>query len=180
MKNSIFFLCLFIYSISNLFSQTSPIEIETCIPEEPPIFIGEPFPTGCDLYGDLECDFVIDATNVASFVTGGYFNDMVVCIEVDLSTDWTLSFDNCLVKISEGVSININGKYGNLEIKNNSHLFACEGLWNGIVVDNTVSRINTNESVIEDAEIAIYANQGSPRLWINNSSFGSHLVTIFY
>ena len=94
----------------------------------------------------------------------------------------SFTFQNCIVKIEPGSQIIIWPNVINsvsLTI-DNSKLFACENMWDGIVLNNNTSIHTKNNSVIEDAIIAIKANNKSNcDLIIEKTTFNRNDVGIY-
>ncbi|NOT36323.1 MAG: hypothetical protein HOP11_02970 [Saprospiraceae bacterium] len=75
-------------------------------------------------------------------------------IQQDFIVDANFAFISCKLKFDPGVKIIINQSI-RLSL-NNSHLFSCTGFWKGIEV-NSYSFINSfNNTLIEDAEKAVF------------------------
>lgn len=118
---------------------------------------------------------MINSSNNTSSQIGSGLTDMVVCIEANFTINTTeFTFDNCIVKISPGVTITVDG-VRKLVIKD-SKLFACEQMWEGITL-NWFSTIETQSSTIEDANIAIYS-QNLSGLSIIGTTFNRNRVGI--
>jgi hypothetical protein len=106
-----------------------------------------------------------------------------VRIQGDFTVLADFEFNNCWVSISPGVKI----KVGNNSIVpeprlnvNNSRLFCCVGLWNGIDMEDG-ARVNTsNGSRIEDAKTAIIAdcNNFTNTLSLQNTTFNRNRVGV--
>ncbi len=144
-------------------------------PTESATFTGLANSTLCDDYGDLNCEFVIDASNASSSQIGSNLTGLVVCIETNFTINNNFTFDDCTVKISPGVIINVMNSF-TFKIKD-SKLFACEEMWDGIKL-NFGSRVETSNSNIEDADKAIQSSTAS-RLYITGTTFNRNRVGIF-
>lgn len=152
-------------------------------------FSGLPAPTLCEQNPNFVCTTMIgDGTSfsrssmLGSIITGN------VCIIGDFEVNTPFRFQNATVKISLGVLItvaaspNFYDAGGTLEI-DNFKLFACVGLWKGITLGFLSSISTFNNSKIEDAKIAIFANTYSSlsiqQTTFNQDSIGIALETPF-
>jgi hypothetical protein len=107
----------------------------------------------------------------------------VVYVQGDFTVLANFEFNNCWVSISPGKKI----KVGNNSIVaepllnvNNSRLFCCNGLWNGIDMEDG-ARVNTsNGSRIEDATTAIIAdgNNFTNTLSLQNTTFNRNRIGV--
>ncbi|MEL6864714.1 MAG: T9SS type A sorting domain-containing protein [Bacteroidota bacterium] len=85
-------------------------------------------------------------------------------------------FNNYVIKMLPGSKITVkNGSQ--LTIKNNSRLFACNEMWEGIIVEDGASLV-VEESTIEDANIAIHAQDGAS-VSITNSTFIRNFMGVY-
>jgi hypothetical protein len=172
-------------------SSTSAQEAELFkCPEKEYKFSGSPAETLCDENQNFICETEIGVGTPfpksslwGASITGN------VCIIGDFKIDAPFSFQSAKVKINPGVTISVDGSPNGLDPGstlsiNNSKLFACNGLWKGIRLAGFLSAIGTsNNSVIEDAEIAIYASGftalGIQQTIFNRNRIGIELVTPF-
>lgn len=83
------------------------------------------------------------------------FSNQNLEIVGDIIADESISFNNCLLRFSNGKSIFVN-KDKVLDIKY-SELFSCDKLWKGIVLDNE-ARVDLFGCNIEDAHTVILTN----------------------
>ncbi len=155
--------------------------------KEEPTFAGRPGQALCEMYAGFDCAMQIGtgttfpkSSLIGASVTGN------VCIVGDFEVDVPFTFQDAVVKINPGVEIAITGRPngfdggGWLSI-NNSKLFACNALWKGITLGPLATISTAGNSVIEDAETAIYAS-GPTTLYIQQTTFnrnrtGIHLIT---
>ncbi len=119
------------------------------------LFTGVPEMTLCEQFPNFVCSqqigvgtSITHSSQIGNYITGN------VCIVGDFIIDNYFIFYDAVVKVNEGVKISTNGS-SQLTIER-SKLFACNGLWKGIVLGQATSII-TKSSTIEDAEIAILA-----------------------
>jgi hypothetical protein len=107
----------------------------------------------------------------------------VVYIQGDFTVLADFEFNNCWVSISPGKKIKVGDNTIVAEPRlnvNNSRLFCCNGLWNGIDMENG-ARVNTsNGSRIEDATTAIIAdgNAFTNTLSLENTTFNRNRVGV--
>ena len=96
----------------------------------------------------------------------------------DFTIDVNFTFQDDDVKINEGSNINM---YGNRTLTiNNSNLFACEGMWDGIIMNNGCTVTVENGTHIEDALTAINSsNKNSTSINISNTIFNRNDIGVF-
>ncbi len=147
-------------------------------------FEGEAGLTLCDQHGEILCDIevgvgtpITHSSQIGSTFTGN------VCVKGDFRIDKSFKFLNCTVKIDPGVTIFVQTPqqpfFSHLLTIDNSKLFACDDLWNGIVMSNSTTVSTKNGTEIEDAEIAIRAqNTQYSNLLISNTTFNRNRVGI--
>jgi len=133
--------------------------------EETPTFTGLPEQTLCQKYPNFNCEIQIGAGTQfpKSSLLGSAMLSGNVCVVGNFEVDVPFTFQNALVKINPGVTIAItpspNGYDSGSSLGiDNSKLFACSGLWKGITLGQLSSIGSWNNSVIEDAETAIFAS----------------------
>jgi len=157
-------------------------------PEKEYKFSGFPAETLCDENPNFVCETEIGVGT--PFPKSSLWGASITgngCIIGDFEIDAHFSFQNATVKINPGVTISVAGSPngydpGSSLSINNSKLFACTGLWKGIRLLGFLSSIGTsNNTVIEDAEIAIYTNSltalGIQQTTFNRNRVGIELVT---
>ncbi len=144
------------------FAQTPPLQ--PC-QEETPTFTGLPEQTLCQKYPNFNCEIQIGTGTQfpKSSLLGSSSLSGNVCVIGNFEVDVPFAFQNALVKIDPGVTIAIapspNGyDSGSQLVIDNSKLFACSGLWKCITLGQLSSIVTWNNSVIEDAETAIFAS----------------------
>lgn len=89
-------------------------------------------------------------------LSGSYSNYNFTCLgDITIPGNLTASFTNCTFLMSPSTRINVTGK-ATLNILN-CHLYGCDKLWDGIYLKGQIGgNLNINNSVIEDANIAIW------------------------
>ncbi|NUO01820.1 MAG: T9SS type A sorting domain-containing protein [Saprospiraceae bacterium] len=146
-------------------------------------FSGIPEQTLCELYPNFNCQTQIGAgTQFSKSSLLGTSISGNVCIVGDFEVDANFTFLNALVKINPGVKIIVaespNGYSGGSTLGiNNSKMFACNSLWKGITLGFLSVIATSNNSVIEDAEKAIFANVPAG-LYIQKTTFNRNRVGI--
>lgn len=115
----------------------SPFE---CQETEPP-FTGTPTPTLCEQFASSDCDVPQTIGAGTAYPKSSLIGPSIsgfVCIQGDFLVDEPFSFEHAIVRISPNVKIAIQGSvspYGSpgssLAI-NDSKLFACTDMWEGI------------------------------------------------
>lgn len=179
---NLFLLILLILFITRLgLAQTPPL-----LPcqEETPTFTGIPEQTLCEQYPNFSCEIQIGAGTPfpKSSLLGSATLSGNVCVVGDFEVDVPFTFLNALVKINPGVTIAVKPSPNGYDVGsslgiNNSKLFACTGLWKSITLGHLSSISSWNNSVIEDAETAIYAT-GFCALSIQQTTFNRDRVGI--
>ncbi len=169
---------LFLIGMGFVQSGFSQIVTDPCEAESYP-FTGVPEQTLCEQYPNFIPDITIGAntiitnsSQIGTSITGNVF------IDGDFIIDNIFTFDNAIVKIKPGYTIIVqnNHLFDYLSI-DNSKLFACDGLWKGIVLGAGAQIFTNNFSIIEDAEIAIFADKRSA-LVIQKTTFNRNRVGI--
>lgn len=140
--------------------------------------------TLCNQYGDFTADYTIgEGTAITHTSLIGTSLSGNIYIKGDLIVDNGFTFYNSIVKIAPTVSIFVAPRYSPL-IKyqltlDNSKLFACDGLWNGIILDDSANIQTKNGTEIEDAETGILVrNKMSNALHITNTVFNRNRIGI--
>ena len=143
-------------------AQTPPLLL---CQEETPVFTGFPEQTLCEKNPNFNCEIQIGTGTPfpKSSLLGSPTLSGNVCVVGNFEVDAPLTFVDATVKITPSVTITItpslNGYDGGSSLGiNNSKLFACDGLWKGITLGQLSSIASWNNSVIEDAETAIFAS----------------------
>lgn len=152
--------------------------------EETPTFTGVPEQTLCEKYPNFSCETQIGEGTAfpKSSLLGTSSLSGNVCVVGDFEVDVPLTFLDAIVKINPGVTIAIAPSPNGYDVGsslgiNNSKLFACNGLWKGIILGQLSSISSWNNSVIEDAETAIYAS-GYCNLSIQQTTFNRDRIGI--
>lgn len=78
-----------------------------------------------------------------------------VSVEGDFVINFPIKFENCIIKFSENAELKVESQ--RKLILDNSKLFSCDGMWDGILLDYSSSIESSNQTEIEDASIAINA-----------------------
>ncbi|MEM1319296.1 MAG: T9SS type A sorting domain-containing protein [Bacteroidota bacterium] len=135
-------------------------------------FTGVASQTLCELNGEKEFDIILGTTvDRTSQLTGNSVTGNIHIID-DFIVDKSFSFVDCLIKIEPGVSIQVVPS-GGIPISpfssttltlDNSKLFTCDDLWQGIVMGLFSVVRSQNGTIIEDAQNAIFSNVKS---WIS-------------
>ena len=88
----------------------------------------------------------------------------------------TFNLNNVILRMGAGASINIQPN-GVLNVTNQSHLFSCQDLWQGIVMQkSSVLNFNT-DSWLEDAIIGVESMSGA-RFTINTGIFNRNYIDV--
>jgi len=151
---------------------------DPCAPNEYP-FIGVPAPNLCEQYGSLDYNVQVGSesgtgiTNSSQLGTSFSGN---IWIKGTFYIDNNFSFVNSIVKIDPGATILVLPPSSSTISKSftidNSKLFACAQMWNGIVLSNNTTIFTKNGTEIEDADVAIKAdNIQFSTLVIENTTF---------
>lgn len=125
----------------------------------------------CGVYPDIltQADFDLGSPTIT-----GNFN-LNTSVVIDTASHITISGAN--IAIAPGVSITIQSN-ASLLIDSASHLFACDDMWRGIVVEsNGILSIN-HGSIIEDAQFGARLADGA-HLNAYNSTFQRNFVSIY-
>ncbi len=161
------------------FAQTAPCQTEAapCAENEYPFrFPSADFPL-CQLYGNVPCDLEVGGSNSithSSQLDNPYTGTL--CIKGTFFIDNDFSLVNSIVHIDPGVTILVlppaPGSPDLTFTIDNSKLFACGNMWNGIVLSNHTTIHTLGNTRIEDARAAIKAD---------NIQFGTLIIenTIF-
>ncbi len=137
-------------------------ETDPCAPSEYP-FIGAPEATLCDQHGNLICNVEVGSTTLITHSSQlGTTYTGNVCVKGTFYIDNNFKFINCVVKIDPGSTIIVLPPHSPIVSRiftiDNSKLFACSGMWNGIQLSNNTAISTKNNTVIEDAIAAIKAD----------------------
>jgi len=171
-----FFLSLLIFFTSlqlSLSAQKGEIDskLTDCLDEQEYTFTGVPEKTLCEDYSDFNCQIEIgegtqypQSSLLSSSISGN------VCVVGDFEINSAFTFLNAIVKINSGVTISVSGNSTGFSESstlyiNNSKMFSCNNMWNGITLGEYSRIFTSNNSIIEDAEKAIFAS-GLTRLFI--------------
>lgn len=160
----------------------SQTEADPCAPSEYP-FIGTQEATLCRLV-NLTCDVevgvgtpITHSSQLGTSYTGN------VCVKGDFHIDNNFKFINSVVKIEPGATILVLPpsipQIGRIFTIDNSKLFACDDMWNGIKLSHNTTISTKNNTVIEDAVVAIKAdNIHFSVLLIENTTFNRNEIGI--
>ena len=147
-------------------------------------FTGTAATTLCEEFGSINFDLIIGQGTSITYTSqiGPVYSGNVFVIG-DLVVDNGIKFQNNVIKIAPSVTIFVQApnvpfvKYA-LTL-DNSKLFACTGLWNGIVLDNSSNILTQNGTEIEDAEKAISAEGTvANKLNITRTTFNRNRIGI--
>ncbi|NOT38622.1 MAG: T9SS type A sorting domain-containing protein [Saprospiraceae bacterium] len=95
----------------------------------------------------------------------------------DLNIDKDFSFIGCKLMFDPAVKVTI--KPGIKLTIDNSHLFSCTLLWEGIKLEAGAKIEMKNYSRVEDAEKAIERLGGGVQMWISNTTFNKNRFGLF-
>ncbi len=149
---------------------------DPCAPNEYP-FIGVPAPNLCGQYGSLEYNVQVGiGTPITHSSQLGTSYSGNIWVVGDFRIDNSFTFVNSIVKINPGVTILMlpppSAMVSRIFTIDNSKLFACDQMWNGIVLSNNNTIFTKSGTVIEDAVAAIKAdNIQFSTLMIENTAF---------
>ena len=178
---------LFLSIFSNLSAQTaiSLEEIASCDFVEFPPESTAPEPTLCEQSKSVIYDLEIgigasSGITQSSQLPNGLLFQKNVRIVGNFTVNSFCSFENVVASINANVSINVNGQ-GTIFNVTNSKLFACQGLWTGIVMNAENQEVSVLEGTsIEDARNAIRSS-GVKRsnIIIENSDFNRNVYGVY-
>lgn len=100
-----------------------------------------------------------------------------IYISGDFEIDANCTFLNNIVKVAPGVKITVKPRSYYTFTLDNTKIFACGDLWEGIFVDYSAVLISKNGTQIEDAEKAIFTDQNA-YLTVNNTTFNRNNIGI--
>ncbi|MBI1228468.1 MAG: T9SS type A sorting domain-containing protein [Bacteroidetes bacterium] len=151
---------------------------DPCAPNEYP-FTGTAAPNLCGQYGSLEYNVQVgsqSATGINNSSQLGTSYSGYIWIKGTFYIDNNFSFVNSIIKIDPGSTILVLPPSSSTISKSftidNSKLFACAQMWNGIVLSNNTTIFTKNGTEIEDADVAIKAdNIQFSTLMIENTTF---------
>jgi hypothetical protein len=118
----------------------------------------------------------------ASQITGAN-----IFIAGNFNVNTNLIFKNCIIKIAQGVKIEVfNAVTQNLPTKvsfvlDNSKLFCCEGMWTGIQINHDVGGYikTSNHTVIEDMANGIIGTSKKAVYSIENTRFNRNYISLW-
>ncbi len=145
-------------------------------------FTGTPEATLCSQYGNTLCVAIGANTGApkASDLTSNVIQGSI-CVQGNFIVDVPFTFKNCFVQVSPGAAIIVDMPVypapTNSLTLDNAKLFACHQLWKGIEMKVNTWIVSKNSTIIEDAEIAIKANEiFFNRFDITNTTFNRDRV----
>ncbi|HMQ59285.1 MAG TPA: T9SS type A sorting domain-containing protein [Flavilitoribacter sp.] len=147
-------------------------------PQEPPVFTGPPETTLCEMYGNLNFTLTVGAgTPFPGTGQWTSFPAQNIFITGDFTIEEDFDITGKTIKIAPGAQI-ILSSVATLTL-DNSKLFACSGLWEGIIM-NAFSKVRTrNNTRIEDAETALRSvNEQNTSLELENTIFNRNRVGV--
>lgn len=166
--------------VQTTFGQT---EENPCSPSDYS-FLGVPEATLCDQFGNLTCNVEVGfGTPITHSSQLGTIYSGNVCIKGDFRIDNNFKFINCVIRIDPGVTIFVLPPHApavnHIFTIDNSKLFACEEMWNGITLFSNTTISTKNGTIIEDALAAIKAdNIQFSTLLIENTTFNRNEIGI--
>lgn len=101
--------------------------------------------------------------NVSSVFPPGGVTGQNIHITGVLTVDNSFNFGSCNIVMEPGSRIEVQSP-AVLYITSNTHIYTCDGMWDGINLQNGSSLQIVNASIIEDALNAVTVNQGSTAL----------------
>ncbi len=150
--------------------------LEDCFEVPPPTFTGTP--TLCEQFSGN--DFSVKIGNGTQYLTSSDIGNSIsgnVLIVGNFTIDAPFTFTDAIVQIMPDKAISVYK--GNTLTITNSKLFACNGLWRGIRM-NDLTEIKIRTSTIEDAEETINASERSyVTLDISTTTFNRNYDNIF-
>lgn len=156
---------LFIFLVATITSRSTAQEAAWKCPDKTYGFTGLRTPTLCEQNPNFQCETQIGLGT--PFPKASLLNSSVlsgnVCVVGNFEVDVPFTFQSAVVKINSGVTIAVNPSPNGYDSGSwlgidNSKLFACNGLWNGITLGHLSAITTWNHSEIEDAEKAIFAS----------------------
>ena len=131
--------------------------------------MGEPFPFALELGEGTQYPKASDLAGVSLPISLSIVNDFRV--------DVNFSFTGKNVAIAEGATIDLDQ---NISFTlDDSNLFACEGMWDGILLDHGCVFTSMNNTIIEDALVAVSVdNKDDVTLDITRTIFNRDLIGI--
>ncbi|NBC05580.1 MAG: hypothetical protein GVY26_00120 [Bacteroidetes bacterium] len=141
-------------------------------------FTGVPETTLCEELGDITYDLFIGVgTPITHSSQISPLPSKQIRIVGDFTIDNNFLLDLAVVNIDPGVSILMDAN-ATLTI-DNSKLFACTGMWNGIVMSDFTTVRTRNNTEIEDAEAAIQSiDKAYTFLEVENTTFNRDRIGI--
>ena len=147
-------------------------------------FTGDAVTTLCEQYGNLSHPIYLgEGTSfTSSSQIGSILYGETVHIQGDFLVNNIFKFQNCIIKIDPNVTIFVTPPSSSTSILfviDNSKLFSCNDLWNGISLSSNTFIHTRNGTKIEDAVSAIKAHDvQNGILFIENTTFNRNEVGI--
>ncbi|MBK9109027.1 MAG: hypothetical protein IPM92_11855 [Saprospiraceae bacterium] len=173
----ILLLLLFAFQISAVVCQEEPY-----YPCTPPVIddsdLEHGIPTLCSQYGSYSNYVSLGVDKISDFnptnnELSGYIN-----IDRDLLIDVNnFKFINAIIMIEPGVSITVDESI-TFKIEN-SKLFACDQLWEGIILTGNSKIQTSTNTIIEDAQGAIQTINHQCYMDIQNTTFNRNRIGIY-
>lgn len=173
---------LILFLIMNMESNAQ-LDLNYCSGNDP-VFLGTPEETLCDIYGNIGHPISIGVGTSYEYSSqiGISLIGETVYVEGDFVVNSNFKFQNCIIKIEPNSSIFVTPLNVNTGIKfiiDNSKLFSCNGMWEGIILSDNTFIHTRNGSIIEDAVNAIKAEDSyGAFLFIENTTFNKNEIGI--
>lgn len=131
--------------------------------------------TLCDQHKDVTYKLIFGGTPATNGLVSGQ-TGVKIWLKGNLTIDQNFSMNGWDIRASAGTSIIVNN---NISLTvNNSDLFCCSGLWNGIVLKQAAKLEMTNSNV-EDAEAAISSRASNFKLSLWSNTFNRNKNGIY-
>lgn len=111
----------------------------------------------------LTYDYDLPDGSSSAITLGGIpsLSGMNIRISGTFTINSNLMFSGCNVEMEPGSSIEVTGSGTILYVTGGTHIFSCDGMWNGINLQNGTSAQIMNAAIIEDAMKGVQINQGA-------------------
>jgi hypothetical protein len=120
-------------------------------------------------------DIIIPDSTYSHTLGAGYSNHSVI-ITGTFFIDSAFYFDTCSVRMWSDARIMVLNT--NQLTIDSSYVFACDSMWDAIILQDSGSSLTINTSIIEDAIKAIYSVNTFPSITIDSSLFDHNYVSI--
>lgn len=139
-------------------------------------------PGGCSAIDQISITLYPMLVNQVSSAIGSSISNQTLVVIGDLTIDNDFIIDNCILVMGQNSSIlvndGINLKITSSTFGSNSHLYACQDMWQGIILlgDNASLTVENN-TLIEDAINGIYSDF-SASISVSKSKFMNNYIGI--